>query len=361
MRFYGISMDNGLVSVPGPVSLPQLSMSDITIGTIDDGRLSANVVLADAVQTLINKTIDTADNAITVDQADVTGLTVALALKLDAATYTAADIITKIAGQAISWTNNHTWADNAVIRLGTGADLQLLHDGSDSFVRSGTGRLFVSGATGGGGGTAPSGFEATTDLAMLAAQSVFARGNSGSAGPNVDLLYYRSSFSSPTAPLNTHTLGQVRFRGHDSTAPRTTATIAGIANQDWSAGSAYGTDVRIQTTAAGATAAATRMTIGSAGTTLVGNLVLGTAGNQLQIKQGTNASAGVATLVAGTVTVNNTLVTANSMILPFGQNSSGTHGELTISARVAGTSFTITSSSATDTRSVAWLIIEPAP
>lgn len=79
----------------------------------------------------------------------------------------------------------------------------------------------------------------------------------------------------------------------------------------------------------------------------------------LKLEDGANKSMGVATLVAGTVSVSNTRVTANSRIMLSGQNSSGTHGELTVSARVAGTSFTITSASGTDTRSVAWLIVEP--
>lgn len=92
-----------------------------------------------------------------------------------------------------------------------------------------------------------------------------------------------------------------------------------------------------------------------------GDLTIATAGGGVRIKEGANARMGSATLVAGTVTVNTTAVTANSRIFVMGQNSSGAHGELTISARVAGTSFTITSSSATDTRSVAWMIFEPAP
>lgn len=80
----------------------------------------------------------------------------------------------------------------------------------------------------------------------------------------------------------------------------------------------------------------------------------------LKIEDGTNKSMGAATLVAGTVTVSNTRVKADSRIILTGQNSSGTHGELTVSARVVGTSFTITSSNAADTRDVAWLILETA-
>lgn len=80
----------------------------------------------------------------------------------------------------------------------------------------------------------------------------------------------------------------------------------------------------------------------------------------LKIEDGANRYMGVATLVAGTVTVSNTKVRDNSRIFLSGQNSSGTHGELTVSDRTEGTSFTITSASATDARDVAWMIVDPA-
>ena len=53
------------------------------------------------------------------------------------------------------------------------------------------------------------------------------------------------------------------------------------------------------------------VSIGNA-TNIGGNLALTTEGNKLFVKSGTNASIGTATLVAGTVTVNTTAVTANS-------------------------------------------------
>jgi hypothetical protein len=90
------------------------------------------------------------------------------------------------------------------------------------------------------------------------------------------------------------------------------------------------------------------------------SVVIDAVGSGVDIKEGSDARMGAATLVAGTVTVNTAAVTANSRIMLTGQDSSGTHGELTISARTGGTSFTITSTSATDTRSVAWIIFEPA-
>ena len=74
---------------------------------------------------------------------------------------------------------------------------------------------------------------------------------------------------------------------------------------------------------------------------------------------GTGTRSGVATLVGGTVVVSDTATTANSRILLTCQTPGGTPGFLRISARTAGTSFTILSSSGTDTSVVAYFIIEP--
>lgn len=96
--------------------------------------------------------------------------------------------------------------------------------------------------------------------------------------------------------------------------------------------------------------------------TLAANLSLGTVGNKILIKEGTNASMGVATLVLGTVVVNTTLVTANSRIFLTVQvlGTVAVATAIAVTARTAGTSFTITSAGATDTSTVAWHIVEPA-
>jgi hypothetical protein len=93
--------------------------------------------------------------------------------------------------------------------------------------------------------------------------------------------------------------------------------------------------------------------------TVNGNLTLGAAGNKINITEGSNASVGVATLVAGTATVNTTAVTTNSRIFLTRQTTAGTLGtSVDVTARVAGTSFTITSNgSILDTSTVAWFII----
>jgi len=87
----------------------------------------------------------------------------------------------------------------------------------------------------------------------------------------------------------------------------------------------------------------------------------------LKVQEGANQKQGIATLVAGTVTVANNTITANSRILLTKQVHAGTAGAVRVSARVAGTSFTITSYSVgntvrtTDTGTIAYEIIEIAP
>ncbi|MDC8446102.1 MAG: hypothetical protein LV471_09290 [Nitrosomonas sp.] len=78
-----------------------------------------------------------------------------------------------------------------------------------------------------------------------------------------------------------------------------------------------------------------------------------------KVAEGSDAAMGTAKLVAGTVTVANTKVKANSRIFLMSQTDGGTPGWLRVSARVADTSFTILSSSNIDTSVVAFLILEP--
>lgn len=90
----------------------------------------------------------------------------------------------------------------------------------------------------------------------------------------------------------------------------------------------------------------------------VGNLLQ----NGLVVQTGTNEGMGTATLVAGTVTVANTRITANSRIFLTVQalGTVSAPKAIAVTAKVNGTSFTITSEDATDTSSVAWLIVEGA-
>jgi hypothetical protein len=100
-----------------------------------------------------------------------------------------------------------------------------------------------------------------------------------------------------------------------------------------------------------------------------GDLVIATAGNGLQIKEGSNARMGTATLASGTVTVANTSVTANTVIMLTRADvgASTEAGVLTVGTVTASTSFVISAldpsdaSVATgDVSDVNWVLIEPA-
>lgn len=87
---------------------------------------------------------------------------------------------------------------------------------------------------------------------------------------------------------------------------------------------------------------------------------LPTVGEAMYIKEGTNAAMGTATLSAGSVVVSTTKVTNNSRIFLTVQSlgTVTTPKAIGVTARTAGTSFTITSSDNTDTSVVAWMIVE---
>jgi hypothetical protein len=99
------------------------------------------------------------------------------------------------------------------------------------------------------------------------------------------------------------------------------------------------------------------------------NIIAATAGKGLQIKEGTNARMGVATLSSGTVTVSNTSVTANTRIIlgRYSPGSSTALGILSVGTVSASTSFVINAlkeADATvqtnDVSVVDWILVEAA-
>lgn len=78
-----------------------------------------------------------------------------------------------------------------------------------------------------------------------------------------------------------------------------------------------------------------------------------------KVKEGTDCRQGVATLVSGSIIVPCTVVTASSRIYLTVQSPAGTVGSPYVSARVAGASFSISSTSLSDASTVAYLIVEP--
>jgi parallel beta-helix repeat protein len=81
-------------------------------------------------------------------------------------------------------------------------------------------------------------------------------------------------------------------------------------------------------------------------------------GNMLRGNKFSNGECqGVATLVAGTVTVGTVEIRSTDIVLTTRSSLGGTLGNLTVRSIVSGTSFVIDSSSATDTSSVYWEIV----
>jgi len=103
-----------------------------------------------------------------------------------------------------------------------------------------------------------------------------------------------------------------------------------------------------------------RITRSNGDTRFLGNVLISTIGRGLRVAEGSNAKMGTATLTAGAVTVSTTAVTANSRIFLTAQSGTTNAGFLSVSTRTAGTSFAIASSNASDARTVAWMIVEPA-
>jgi len=88
-----------------------------------------------------------------------------------------------------------------------------------------------------------------------------------------------------------------------------------------------------------------------------GNLSLNTAGNKIKIATGTNSSVGTATLVAGTVTVSTTAALTASKIFVTVVTPGGVQGFLSVPTITNATSFVINSTSAAETSTVNWWII----
>ena len=91
-----------------------------------------------------------------------------------------------------------------------------------------------------------------------------------------------------------------------------------------------------------------------------GNVDISVAGKGLKVREGANSRMGTSTLVAGTVTVSNTSMTANTRVFITPTAAGTLNGRLRVSVKSAGASFTVVSSDAGDTASFDWLLVEPS-
>jgi 6-phosphogluconolactonase len=99
--------------------------------------------------------------------------------------------------------------------------------------------------------------------------------------------------------------------------------------------------------------------VSAGGDTINGELDFVVAGSGLMISEAANGKQGVAVLVAGTVVIANTSITANSRILLSPQETGLLTGIVRVSARAVGVSFTLLSTVLTDTATIAYEIFEP--
>jgi hypothetical protein len=89
------------------------------------------------------------------------------------------------------------------------------------------------------------------------------------------------------------------------------------------------------------------------------NIILGTAGNGLQIKEGTNARMGQATLVSGIKWVSNTSITSATRIF-FSRHAVTSIAEMghLYASMATGFGFSLNSSDNLDSSVIDWLLIE---
>lgn len=196
-------------------------------------------------------------------------------------------------------------------------------------------------------------------FANQAQTTVTSGGTTAPAQGTVEAWTVASSAAFPAAST-----GVSQFRVCDRAAPGEVILVTIVSGVTWTVtrGAEGTTPVPhtpgftvFQDLTAGALGAFAQLT----GAAFTGPVDIAVAGKGLQVAEGSNAKQGTAVLVAGSKVVPNTAVTASSRIFLTSNADGGTPGWLRVSARTAGTSFTITSSSGTDTSTVAYEIFEP--
>lgn len=207
-----------------------------------------------------------------------------------------------------------------------------------------------------------------TEVMRILNAYVFSGWARGSAGAQGQWAFLRSlgTVVSPSAVTTNTVFGDLNWDAYyDGTSHAHGAIIRGVARENWS-GTNRGSRLEFYANPVGSTTLTSLLTMEpTVGAVFVDSVTatdikVGTVGKGLYVKEGTNATMGASVLVAGTVTVSTTKVTANSRIMLSNNANGGTVGVPYISARTAATSFVITSTNAADTSTIAWLIVEPA-
>jgi len=310
-----------LLDSSGSASFP----GTLGVGTAADPTISVNVAQAADQRSLVvsNSTVGGNVNQPSVDLSSAAAAGLALASRVSGDT--TARYLAQVDG-SMSWGPGSAGRDVTLARTATGT----LTVGGNLDVTGSVGNLGL-------GGVAPDTY-APISLSQSADQRSVILANTVSGGNQ----------NQPSIDATAAASGGLYFAGRVSgdTTARFLATVGG--QLAWGPGTAS-RDVTLSR------GAANRLDLTTA------DLRIATAGYGLRIKEGINARMGVATLVAGTVTVANTSITASSRIMLTVQSlgTVTTPQPVAVTARTAGTSFTITSASASDTSVVAWQAVEP--
>jgi len=158
-----------------------------------------------------------------------------------------------------------TFLDNVVLYFGTGNDLGIFHDGTDSYIENATGGLHIDTDRSGevivgmtAAEVAASWFSgaAAGSLSAFEELTLF---NIGGAG-RINSMRVNGSLTSPTALTSGNNLFSMKGWGWDSSVPETGTEIRGVAAENWSS-TVHGARLQFMTTEVGATGVAERVRI----------------------------------------------------------------------------------------------------
>jgi len=195
-------------------------------------------------------------------------------------------------------------------------------------------------------------------------------GSSATNASNLIHLTARGTALAPTANQNGDIIGEWGARGYNGTGfvSNSMGYLLLNANENWTT-TANGTNISLQVTSNATTTLRKVVSILNSSVSILGVAVASISGVSISdlgsgflIKEGSNARMGVVTLSAGSATVLNSTVTANTRIFLTVNNQSSLNllGFLRVTGRTPGVSFSISTGIALDSGSVVgWLLIEP--
>lgn len=253
-----------------------------------------------------------------------------------------------------------------------GQSTKLLNVGGESFTITSDGSnwittgLFISttGASAGGNGViqrsdGAGGFVATGN-ATLDSDLTLSGGNLSLSTGTINVMG-SATFGSTGSFSGTLTIGDVSSTGgswdiHNITSASSivSSSFSNGIMASWSGDSLSNFSTINATSFGGDSFTAGTATLASDAT--IGGLVSASM-DSLLVREGSNCKVGIATLVAGTVTVSTNAVTSVSRIFVSINVPGGTLGAISVANISAGSSFDINSLSVLDTSQVAWFIV----